>query len=308
MPKASSSASDSSGLLRRSARLTISRVLTKKALNETNGFITKKRRWESKPERSIVPGSASCGTGDSISTRKSQRITPTELLKREADLLRKERFCSEQVEELEQRLQSLAKQEDEASLRLSQIAEHEAKAAFRQLEEHFTCALCYEIMAHPYSLNPGPCGHTFCAICILKWFFSRLHRACGGWHEAVDCPICRSLLDITPDRTPRQETTFPFVPNRIAAAVCESLIEKLGALSDRTGSERDIPCGRKNGKSKKDDEVEEQDFNIWRDGGSAKTEWLKRDREGKEEMNSLWTSWARLRSHDFVALKQKLGV
>jgi hypothetical protein len=62
---------------------------------------------------------------------------------------------------------------------------------------------CYEIMAQPYSLNPGQCGHTFCALCILRHFFSRLHKACGGWHESVDCPMCRSLLVITPDRVPR---------------------------------------------------------------------------------------------------------
>lgn len=62
---------------------------------------------------------------------------------------------------------------------------------------------CYDIMAQPYSLNPGQCGHTFCALCILRHFFSRLHKACGGWHESVDCPMCRSLLVITPDRVPR---------------------------------------------------------------------------------------------------------
>lgn len=156
---------------------------------------------------------------------------------------------------------------------------------------------CYEILAHPFSLNPGQCGHTFCALCILKWFFSRLHKACGGWHESVDCPICRSLLVITPDRTPRLDITFPFVPNRTAAAVCDFLIQKLAetpsgsSLSVKredsegvlgSGSGWEMEWGRKKGKSKEEEEeLEEQSSGLagWMEGGSTRAEWLKKDRQ-----------------------------
>jgi len=159
---------------------------------------------------------------------------------------------------------------------------------------------CYEIMAHPYTLNPGQCGHTFCAICILKWFFSRLHRACGGWHESVDCPICRSLLVITPDRVPRLDITFPFVPNRTAGALCESLIDKLAQSPAGTrlivkredsegglGSEWDMEWGRKKGKSKEEEEMEAENSDVagWREGGNTRTEWLKRDRRVTSSLN-----------------------
>ncbi|KAG5636679.1 hypothetical protein H0H81_007209 [Sphagnurus paluster] len=186
-------------------------------------------------------------------------------------------------------------------------------------------------MAYPFTLNPGQCGHTFCAICILKWFFSRLHSHCGAWHESVDCPICRSLLVITPDRVPRPDTTFPFVPNRTAAAVAEWLIEKLrntppGPLVVKTEDSEGTwgwatGCSRKKDASKSPDEKEDESADVagWREGGLMRTEWLKKDRqvhspacsifgEGKKEMNRIFKEWSTLTSQDFKNMKQKLGV
>ncbi|KAJ7155413.1 hypothetical protein C8R43DRAFT_884691 [Mycena crocata] len=256
--------------------------------------------------------------------RRSQRITPTELLRRETALESREIECKRRADELDERSLSLSKKEDEASTIMSQIAARESKAMLAQLEEHFTCALCYEIMAQPYSLNPGQCGHTFCAMCILRHFFSRLHKACGGWHESVDCPMCRSLLVITPDRVPRLDITFPFVPNRTAAAVCESMIEKLSQFSASSGlvvkreesegnwpgSEWDMEWGRKKGKSKEEEEMEEENADLvgWREGGNLRSEWLKKDRRGKKEMLHLLKYWTTMRSQDFVDLKTKFGV
>ncbi|KAJ7180699.1 hypothetical protein C8R46DRAFT_590885 [Mycena filopes] len=256
--------------------------------------------------------------------RRSSRITPSELLRREAALQIREAECKRRSDELDERSLSVSKKEDEASTIMSQIATRESKATLAQLEEHFTCALCYDIMAQPYSLNPGQCGHTFCALCIIRHFFSRLHKPCGGWHESVDCPMCRSLLVITPDRVPRLDITFPFVPNRTAAAVCESMIEKLSHSSTASGlvvkreesegnwpgSEWDMEWGRKKGKSKEEEEMEEENADLagWREGGNLRTEWLKKDREGKKEMLHLLKYWTTMRSQDFLDLKQKLGV
>lgn len=195
-------------------------------------------------------------------------------------------------------------------------------------------------MAYPYSLHPGHCGHTFCAICILKWFFSRLHRVCGGWHEAVDCPICRSVLILTPDRVPRSNMTFPFVPNRVAAAVVESLIERL-AISSLPVMKREysealrISESDKEGRTRKKEVAKfedcdcssEVDLDVWKEGGTMRAEWLKRDRcaynhvfppslsliinpssDGKREMNQLLHSWPTLGSNDFLLVKQRLEV
>lgn len=223
---------------------------------------------------------------------------------------------------------SLTRKEDEASIMMSRIAEREAELTLRQLEEHFMCALCYEVLAAPYALNPGQCGHTFCALCILKWFFSRLHRACGGWHESVDCPICRSLLIITPEGAVRAFVTFPFVPNRVAAATIEALVEKLlelplcsqakikkeeteGLWASQSRKDRGSECARKEEQSdvKEPDKVSDAlDVTVWREGGHMRAEWLKRDREGKKEMAHLLKCWCTMGSQEFVALKEKLGV
>lgn len=195
---------------------------------------------------------------------------------------------------------------------------------------------CYDIMAHPYALSPVQCGHTFCAICVLTWFFSRLQCECGQWHEAVDCPICRTPLIVTPDRIPRLETTFPFVPNRIAAAVCESLIDKLAKLQSDS---LDVELASGSGSRKKDSDSvatdkfrenkvpDSADVTAWREGGGMRAEWMKRVRrvytrstsktksgllsldsirsEGKKEMNHILKSWSTLKSEDFQTLKHK---
>jgi hypothetical protein len=107
----------------------------------------------------------------------------------------------------------------------------------------------------------------------------------------VDCPICRSLLVITPDRVPRLDITFPFVPNRTAGAVCESLVERLARSpagtrlivkrEDSEGGLGDMEWGKKKGKSKEEEEMEagKSDIAGWREGGNTRNEWLKRDRQ-----------------------------
>lgn len=252
--------------------------------------------------------------------RRSSRMTTSELIKREGALLSREKECNLRAQQLDERTQDLLIREDEAAAKLSQLAKKEAQNALGQLEEHFTCALCYEVMAYPYSLNPGQCGHTFCAICILKWFFSRLHRVCGGWHEAVDCPICRSVLMITPDRVPRSPITFPFVPNRVATAVVESLVDKLASslpvVKQEDPEALRISDSDKEGRKRKREVAKledldcspEVDLDAWREGGSMRAEWLKRDSDGKREMNQLLSSWSNLGSNDFLQLKQRLEV
>ncbi|KAF7309829.1 RING finger domain-containing protein [Mycena indigotica] len=271
-----------------------------------------------------------CMTDQVKPPRRSTRITPTELVKRESALEQREAECSLRIAELDARSAAIFKREQEADAILSQAAIRESQAVLSILEEHFTCPLCYEIMAQPYSLNPGQCGHTFCALCILRHFFSRLHKACGGWHESVDCPMCRSLLVITPDRVPRLDITFPFVPNRTAAVACEALINQLATSSFSTpvikrepsetswSSDISAECqwGQKKGsKTKEEEEMElqtqsdgESALAGWREGGHLRTDWIRKDREGKHEMVNLLSCWTTMQPKDFIELKHKYGV
>jgi hypothetical protein len=96
---------------------------------------------------------------------------------------------------------------------------------------------------------------------------------------------------ITPDRVPRSFITFPFVPNRVAAAVVDSLVEKLAHSSLLVVKQEDSEALRiseadKEGRKRKrevakikDDECHpEVDLDAWKEGGHMQTEWSKRDR------------------------------
>lgn len=146
-------------------------------------------------------------------------------------------------------------------------------------------------------LTPVECGHTFCGQCTLKWFFSRLHRGCGTWHESVDCPLCRALLIITPDVPPRLTITIPFAPNRLADATLRGLLDKLASIQPRR--ERDVKCttpvvakyesdplvcfNRAQSCGIKVENVsvpppENTGWRAWTEGGALRADWLERDR------------------------------
>ncbi|KIK48225.1 hypothetical protein CY34DRAFT_72229, partial [Suillus luteus UH-Slu-Lm8-n1] len=193
---------------------------------------------------------------------------------RESQLIQKEKQFTLKSRILEQQLASVSQKETQAAALLEECKNNLTQ---RHLEDYFTCPLCFEIMACPYSLNPRLCGHTFCATCILKWFFSRLHRACATWHEPVDCPICRSALFCTPDNVPRPDSSFPFTPNRTADNAIRGMINSLG-LAD------------------------------WAEDGHARQEWNRKERVGRHEMTSLAMSWTNMKSDEFVTIKSRLEV
>ncbi|KAG2011792.1 hypothetical protein CC2G_011868 [Coprinopsis cinerea AmutBmut pab1-1] len=258
--------------------------------------------------------------------RRSLRISPSELVRRENALLAAEREVQQKKEDLALQIEAHEKQQHETTTLLSQLAERDAATALAQLEQHFVCPLCYDIVSAPYTISSAKCGHTFCAICILKWFFSRLHPPCGSWHESVDCPICRTRFITTPEATPRPEFTFPFVPNRLAAAVITGFIDKISASSVNTAmkvkreedeallvSASKRPQGRKCSRKAKSEENEEEkprttEIDAWREGGVSRIEWHKKEREGKEKMTSLLQLWRNMQSDDFIEWKERLGV
>ncbi|KAI5984279.1 hypothetical protein EDD15DRAFT_2309140, partial [Pisolithus albus] len=158
-------------------------------------------------------------------------------------------------------LESVIRENEELTLLVSEYKTATSQHLLKNLEENFNCPLCFEIMASPYSLRAPSCGHSFCATCILKWFFSRLHRNCGDWHEAVQCPICRSPLS-TPDMQPRSEQTFPFLPNRTLDAALQGLIKSLaGELDDECSSS-----------------ASNVKLSAWSEKGLARQDWTNRDR------------------------------
>lgn len=128
--------------------------------------------------------------------------------------------------------------------------------------------------AHPVTVPHPNCGHTFCAICMIKHFFSRFHRTCGGWHEHVECPMCRSILIYTPNQLPRSLLTFPFAKNRMADAALVAMVDQLAIQIETMGTPN--PCenvDQTKGGIKNDCGTL---LGVWRVGGSSRTEWLER--------------------------------
>ncbi|KAH7890786.1 hypothetical protein F5I97DRAFT_81655 [Phlebopus sp. FC_14] len=194
------------------------------------------------------------------------------------------------VKELEKDLEKALQAKKDLTLIVKQYKINEAMSALKHLEEYFACPLCFEVMAYPYSLNPRHCGHSFCATCILKWFFSRMHLGCGGWHEAVDCPMCRSPLVHTPDQTPRSDVSFPFTPNRTADIAICGLINTISTDVENSS------------------QTASNSLSDWYADGHARQEWSKRERAGRTEMTSLAVQWNNLTPNDFVNIKARLEV
>ena len=146
--------------------------------------------------------------------------------------------------------------------------------------------------AHPFLLSTAKCGHTFCGICILKWFFSQLHDCCGSWHESVACPLCRSFLIHTPERIPRHTITIPFTLNRIAENSLNAMIGRLSTLATELYPRHQGRHSKRRGlrkvENEDDDKVKVEEMLLgelnengvegWADNGRSKKEWLSREK------------------------------
>ncbi|RDX47665.1 hypothetical protein OH76DRAFT_726688 [Lentinus brumalis] len=154
-----------------------------------------------------------------------------------------------------------------------------------RLEDDFHCI---EPLARPYSLNHGQCGHNFCALCVLKWYFDALDGECGRWLESLRCPVCRSMLPATPADVPRDMCTLPFVPNRSADTTVRAYLNLVQDAADRNGS------------GGLDERVR-----GWERHGRKSMDWQERDRKGTEGMELVVTNWAILEEEDFLAMKAR---
>ncbi|KAI0749062.1 hypothetical protein C8Q74DRAFT_1310917 [Fomes fomentarius] len=193
------------------------------------------------------------------------------------------KLCEDKDTEIARMSSSL----DETGVNLQWILGH--------LDDQYQCSL-----AEPYLLDNTLCGHTFCAICVLKWASARIDLECGYWHEALECPLCRALLPYTPYNAPRNTHTFPFIPNHIADASIKSL---LTILKEAAGSKTAVTGVARSGTwhGKVDGEVI-----PWGEGKSARVEWENRARIGKREMTLLVSNWTALQPEDFITIKDRL--
>lgn len=227
-----------------------------------------------------------------------RKIKDLEQLLQESEKIRKSRDAL--LSDMDSKLLHL--KHDTTSRRSEKIQE-----IIKELDDQFACALCFDVLAHPQTIATAGCGHSFCGLCILKWFFSKVHRECGFWHTSVDCPICRKTMVYPPDDVPRSIYTLPFTTNRLAESALTNAIETLTSLA--SSSEVGVSSGKGKGKRKQlesDDEV--PGAATWRKDGVSRLDWNARVQRGRTEIQYLVDNWKHLTPNDFVALKDKYGV
>ncbi|KAI0697956.1 hypothetical protein C8T65DRAFT_743007 [Cerioporus squamosus] len=253
-----------------------------------------------------------------VQTREALEWSNKQLQEKNARLTRKLDMSGARYEnaarELEAKLKAARDERDE----LVQMREAERRArvdvpvgssnlqwVLAHLEDQFQCSLCFETMACPYSLNNGRCGHAFCAICILKWAFAALHRACGHWHEALECPLCRAPLPIISRSNPRNVYTFPFIPDRLGDTVIKSHLAVLQDAADFKAKSNTTNSDASRNGVRWHGEVDEQVL-AWGLGKASRIQWEQRERIGKAEMTLLFENWSHYTEWHFVVLKDRL--
>ncbi|KAI0692450.1 hypothetical protein BC835DRAFT_1416561 [Cytidiella melzeri] len=235
----------------------------------------------------------------------------------ESDVAAKLDLIYKREKELAERI--AAKAEEEKSLAAITLGQRAAEA-LKTMEESYSCSLCFEVMACPYFLTPSQCGHTFCAMCLLQWFFTHLHQDCGSWHEILECPLCRSLLPETPPKQPRQKSSCPFAPNRFADEIISSHVKSLANMLEppNNAPEHASPTGGKGKERAQQGEASSsfeplfldggEDALNWKSDGSARKAWNGRDQLGREKMNFLISRWQDMGTRDLLQFKRGLGL
>ncbi|GBE86659.1 hypothetical protein BKA93DRAFT_769336 [Sparassis latifolia] len=218
---------------------------------------------------------------------------------REKAVTKKEEALARTEAKLNERDAAVVKREQEVAGLVTSVTSSRAEQALAQLEESFTCALCFDVMACPYTLTMSQCGHSYCAVCILKWFFSHLHYECGSWHEILECPLCRTSLPMPRDGL-RSIFSCPFSPNRMADKLLTDFVDVLHKSGPAVGTSASA--------KKKQKAAETGDPTAaWHEGGSARAEWEERERKGRDEMRLLTANWAKLQRLDFKAIRDRIG-
>ncbi|KAI0732174.1 hypothetical protein C8Q72DRAFT_819484 [Fomitopsis betulina] len=239
----------------------------------------------------------------------------TECKKWEQALKKRETECAQQEADLEEREKALQKKEQESGDKALSVNISQSEEAINELDAKWQCALCFDVMACPYSLSPAQCGHTYCAFCILKWYFTSLCNACGDWCNHLDCPLCRTVLPrpAEPNERPRQMHTLPFTPARAADERITQLIDSLCGPVPESHPKASI-SKRSKGKGKKKQATTAGDSDAgpampstgWEHGGALREEWQARNSRGRAEMRDLITKWPQLTAAQLRAFKTRI--
>jgi hypothetical protein len=89
--------------------------------------------------RTVIPLNPISRHPPKLTARKLVASASAVMTERENALLKRERELGVKLANVEERLSSVVKKEEELRVRVAQNA-------LQQLEDHFTCSLCYEIM------------------------------------------------------------------------------------------------------------------------------------------------------------------
>ncbi|EPS99354.1 hypothetical protein FOMPIDRAFT_1050641 [Fomitopsis schrenkii] len=239
----------------------------------------------------------------------------TECKKWEQTLKKREAEFAQREAGLEERAKVLQKKEQDIGDRTLSVSISRSDEAINELDAKWKCALCFDVMACPYSLSPAQCGHTYCAVCILAWYLSKLCNTCGDWCDHLDCPMCRTLLpcSIELDEQPRQMYTLPFTPARAADERITQLVDILCGPEPESPSKASS-SKRGKGKGKEKQAASTGDSHTgpsppstgWEYGGTLREEWQARSSRGRTEMRDLIALWPKITTVQLKALRDRV--
>ncbi|KAA1469028.1 hypothetical protein DENSPDRAFT_834553 [Dentipellis sp. KUC8613] len=245
--------------------------------------------------------------------RKDAAASRKEMLAMRKEFERETKKLRDQLRETQDSMVAReAKLEEKAAVLTEFVDTHVTTAAagiLQQLEDHFSCPLCLDIVASPTMLSAYSCGHTFCGLCLAKWSFSLLHE-CGAWHDSIHCPFCRAPVVSSNTHARRTASSCPFLPNRIVANVVEDLVGKLNAIakSATPAAESSTPVGKKRKRVKSEPKETQLPTSLadWADNGLRRKDWLSRNKVGNKEINYVSKSWATLTAQELLEVKGRL--
>ncbi|RDX43271.1 hypothetical protein OH76DRAFT_1487964 [Lentinus brumalis] len=167
-----------------------------------------------------------------------------------------------------------------------------------ELYDKFTCELCTNIIASPYSLKASECKHAFCAICLLRWIFKDFRD--GAWSSPIKCPSCTTTIPSITMQTPRDPMTFPLVPNHVALKMLHAYITVLSDAADTflysfSDTERTAL------------EDVDDDTLAWGWAMPGVRDLRTREREGQDFLSELRDNWADANAVAFASYKDFVG-
>ncbi|KAJ3478779.1 hypothetical protein NLI96_g9521 [Meripilus lineatus] len=213
---------------------------------------------------------------------------------REKALEMLERSLSAKAEELQEREHYIECMEEEIKQKIKNISHCEsamiddAKKTIKFLQDTFACSICHDVMAYPVTVANSNCGHSFCALCLLKGFFSLLDED-GYWSAQLACPTCRTALALIPDDTPRPAHTCPFIPNTATDKEITQLVDSLHQYTF------DVPGPA-------------EEILTWLINGGSRVKWWIRARYGKFVADSVIKDWAQCQRHEFLCMAKLVNV